>query len=58
MTHIESRPSKNSPGVEYDFYVECVCTEEQKAKLVDELKAYATNTSILSRDPVKDEGGE
>ena len=56
MTHIESRPSKSKPGAEYDFYVECSCTEEQKEKLVEELKKYSTNVNVLSRDPNKDEG--
>lgn len=56
MTHIESRPSKSKPGAEYDFYVECVCTDEQKEKLVKRLEDYSTNVNILSRDPNKDEG--
>lgn len=56
MTHIESRPSKSNPGAEYDFYVECSCTDEQKQKLLEELKNYSTNTSILSRDPTENEG--
>ena len=58
MTHIESRPSKSSPGEEYDFYVECRCSEEHKLKLVEELKDYSTNVSILSRDPTENEGEE
>ena len=56
MTHIESRPSKTKPGAEYDFYVECICTDEQKEKLVAELDTYSNNVSILSREPSKDEG--
>ena len=56
MTHIESRPSKSKPGSEYDFYVECVCTDKQKEELVEELKSCSTNVSVLSRDPTEDEG--
>lgn len=56
MTHIESRPSKIKPGLEYEFYVECSGNNEQKLKLVSELKELSTNVSVLSRDPSENEG--
>ena len=56
MTHIESRPSKTKPGLSYDFYVDCTLTKDQTMKLVDKLKEIATNVSIHSRSPEKDEG--
>ncbi len=56
MTHLESRPSKSSPGNEYDFYVECTCTEELKDKLLEELKQLSSTVNVLSRNPSKDEG--
>lgn len=55
MTHIESRPSKSKPGLSYDFYVDCSLTKEQSIKLIESLKATATNVSIFSRSPEKDE---
>jgi hypothetical protein len=36
--------------------VDCVCTEEQKGKLVDDLKLLSHHVSVLSRDPSKEEG--
>ena len=57
MTHIESRPSKNNPGTEYDFFVDCSCTDEQKQQLVQKLREMCNRIKILSRDPKKDEGG-
>ena len=56
MTHIESRPSKRAPGKEYDFYIDCTCTEQQKVLLVEEIQSMSSNVSVLSRDPKKDEG--
>ena len=57
MTHIESRPSKTNPGMEYDFYVDYICTEEKRAELVKNLNGYSTSVNVLSRTPQKDEGG-
>ena len=56
MTHIESRPSKTNPGTEYDFYVDYICSEEKRAKLVKTLNSYTTSVNVLSRTPQKDEG--
>lgn len=56
MTHLESRPSKSNPGIEYDFYVECCCTDQQKQELVEKLTDYANKVNVLSRDPSEDEG--
>ena len=57
LSHIESRPSKIHAGSEYDFYVDCMCTEQQKDVLVERLKACALRVSVLSREPSQDEGG-
>ena len=56
MTHIESRPSKTNPGVEYDFFVNYVCSEEKRTELVGKLSCYSTSINVLSRTPKKDEG--
>ena len=53
MSHIESRPSKQSPGQEYEFYVDCECVTEE---LMERLKSLAKSVSVLSRSPKKDEG--
>ena len=58
MTHIESRPSKASPGKEYDFYVDYICSEEKRAELVAKLKEYTTSINLLSRSPQQDEGSD
>ena len=57
MTHIESRPSKTNPGVEYDFYVDCVSTDEQKQLLLEKLNPISCKVvNVLSRAPSNDEG--
>ena len=56
MTHIESRPSKKNRGEEYDFFVDCECTEKQREELVAKLRTCATSVNVLSRTPQKDEG--
>ncbi len=56
MTRIESRPSKKNHGEEYDFFVECECSEDAQERLLSKLREYATTVSVLSRSPKKDEG--
>ncbi len=56
MSHIESRPSKLHAGTEYDFYVDCSCSEKTKDSLVEKLKAHALRINVLSREPSQDEG--
>ena len=55
MSHIESRPSKSQPGSEYDFYVDCEGVVN-KEELAEKLQSHASNISVLSRSPKKDEG--
>ncbi len=56
MTHIESRPSKKNHGKEYDFFVDCECSESNRGPLLEKLNKCATSVSVLSRTPKKDEG--
>ena len=57
MNHIESRPSRNNPGKEYDFYVNCSdCPQEKIDQLVDLLKPISTSLSVHSSKPAEDEG--
>ena len=55
MSHIESRPSKSHPGSKYDFYVDCEGVVN-KDDLAEKLQSHASNISVLSRSPKKDEG--
>lgn len=56
MNHIESRPSLNNPGKEFDFYVNCGdCPQEKVNKLVELLKPISTSLSVQRS---KDEGQE
>ena len=55
MSHIESRPSKSHAGSEYDFYVDCEGVVN-KEELAEKLQRHASNISVLSRSPKKDEG--
>ena len=55
MSHIESRPSKSHAGSEYDFYVDCEGVVS-KEELAEKLQSHASNISMLSRSPKKDEG--
>lgn len=50
MTHIESRPSRSSPGTEYDFFVDCEVDGERVKALQQSLESRATNLSIHARD--------
>lgn len=57
MNHIESRPSRNNPGKEYDFYVNCSgCPQEKIDRLVELLKPMAMSLSVQRSKPAKDEG--
>ena len=56
MSHIESRPSKSSPGAEYDFYVDCHCPKEKRDALMKKLRECSRAVNVLSRSPQKDEG--
>lgn len=58
LSHIESRPSRTSPGVEYDFYVRCGCSEDEKADLVARLKRYSTGVRIVQEEPGRSEVAE
>lgn len=51
LSHIESRPSKINPGVEFDFYAQCVCSAEEKAGLVASLRSYSTDVRIVQEEP-------
>jgi len=55
MSHIESRPSKIHAGSEYDFYVDCSCSERQKDQLVEKLRDSSLRVSVLSREPSDEE---
>jgi len=57
MSHIESRPSRNNPGKEYDFYVNChACPQEKIDQLVELLKPMTTSLTVRRRKPAEDEG--
>lgn len=56
MNHIESRPSRNNPGKEYDFYVNCSdCPQEKIDQLVELLKPKSTSLSVQRSKPAEDE---
>lgn len=54
MSHIESRPCKGKPDAKYDLHVECACTDEEKSKLEETLKAAGCIDVIVM--PRYDEG--
>ncbi len=56
MTHIESRPYNKNHGKQYDFFVDCECSESNRRPLIEKLNKCATSVSVLSRTPKKDEG--
>ena len=57
LTHIESRPSKNNPGKEYDFYTSCgECSQEKVDHLLELLKPLVTYVSVEQSNTIKDEG--
>jgi len=49
LLHIESRPAKK--GGQYEFLVHCDTTKGSVAPAIDELKNYASNIQVLSRNP-------
>ena len=58
MNHIESRPSRNNHGKEYDFYVNCSgCPQEKIDRLVELLRPMATSLNVQRMSkPAEDEG--
>ena len=58
MNHIESRPSRNNPGKEYDFYVNCSgCPQKKIDQLVELLRPMATSLNVQRMSkPAEDEG--
>ena len=58
LTHIESRPSATSPGEEYDFFMDCECSDKDaKEKFLKKLKLLATSVKLTSSgSAVEDEG--
>ena len=47
LTHIESRPSKDNPGKEYDFFTSCSeCSQEKADHLLELLKPLVTSVSV------------
>ena len=57
LTHIESRPSNNNPGKEYDFYTSCSgCSQEKIDNLLELLKPLVTSISVEQNNTTKDEG--
>ena len=55
MTHIESRPSKKNPGVEYDFYIDCEVPKDIMENLLQQLKTTTVGVSVHARSPGKEE---
>ena len=55
MTHIESRPSHNNPGKEYDFFIGCDGSSKGVQTLVEQLKLIALNVTVHSRQPKDDQ---
>ncbi|XP_065911709.1 phenylalanine-4-hydroxylase-like isoform X2 [Dysidea avara] len=56
LTHIESRPSNNNPGKEYDFYTSCSgCSQEKIDNLLELLKPLVTSVSVEQNNTTKDE---
>ena len=51
LSHIESRPSQTNPGVEYDFYARCGCSEDKRGDLVARLKSYSTGVRTVQDEP-------
>lgn len=56
LTHIESRPSKDKPGEQYDFFVDCEVSKETMKELLAQLKPIVVTISIHSRSPDQNEG--
>ena len=56
LTHIESRPSVNNAGTEYDFYMDCDCESSVKEEFLTQLKAVAVSVRVMARTPSEDEG--
>ena len=55
MTHIESRPSKKNPGLEYDFYIDCEVPKDIMENLFQRLKTTTDGVSVHARSPGKEE---
>ena len=58
LSHIESRPSKTQPGKEYDFFVDCDCSEDKMDTLMSKLREHVTSITVHSRAPLKNESEE
>ncbi|CAI8014194.1 hypothetical protein GBAR_LOCUS8910, partial [Geodia barretti] len=56
LTHIESRPSVNNAGNEYDFFMDCKCEASVKEDFLSQLKSLALSVKVLARTPSEDEG--
>ena len=51
LTHIESRPSKTNPGIEYGFFVDCDCSSEGvKEQLLERLQSCVTSIAVVPKD--------
>jgi phenylalanine-4-hydroxylase len=55
LTHIESRPSVNNAGKEYDFFMDCECEASVKEDFLSQLKSLALSVKVLARTPSEDE---
>ncbi|CAI8014195.1 Phenylalanine-4-hydroxylase [Geodia barretti] len=55
LTHIESRPSVNNAGNEYDFFMDCKCEASVKEDFLSQLKSLALSVKVLARTPSEDE---
>ena len=56
LTHIESRPSVNNAGKEYDFFMDCECDASVKEDFLSQLNTLALSVRVLARTPSEDEG--